>query len=98
MNDNSKIDFLNTLESVIESRKDARTDESYTAKLFANGPSRIAQKVGEEGVEVAIAAVVGTREEILCEASDLIYHLLVLLKSHDLSFADVVSELEARHR
>ena len=98
MNDESKIDFLNTLEAVIESRKDARTDESYTAKLFANGPSRIAQKVGEEGVEVAIAAVVGTREDILCEASDLIYHLLVLLKTHDLSFADVVNELEARHR
>ena len=98
MNDNPNIDFLNTLEAVIESRKDARTDESYTAKLFANGPSRIAQKVGEEGVEVAIAAVVGTREDILCEASDLIYHLLVLLKSHELSFADVVNELEARHR
>lgn len=98
MNDSDNIDFLKTLEAVIESRKDARTDESYTAKLFANGPSRIAQKVGEEGVEVAIAAVVGTREDILCEASDLIYHLLVLLKSHELSFVDVVNELEARHR
>jgi len=98
MNDEQTLDFLNTLEAVIESRKDARTDESYTAKLFANGPSRIAQKVGEEGVEVALASVVGTREDILCEASDLIYHLLVLLKTHDLSIVDVVAELEARHR
>jgi phosphoribosyl-ATP pyrophosphohydrolase/phosphoribosyl-AMP cyclohydrolase len=98
MNDEKNIEFLQTLEAVIESRKDARTDESYTAKLFANGPSRIAQKVGEEGVEVALASVVGTREDILCETSDLIYHLLVLLNQHDLSFADVVAELEARHR
>lgn len=98
MNDEKNIDFLQTLESVIESRKDARTDESYTAKLFANGPSRMAQKVGEEGVEVALASVIGTREDILCETSDLIYHLLVLLNQHDLSFADVVAELEARHR
>lgn len=98
MNDGNNIEFLHTLEAVIESRKDARTDESYTAKLFANGPSRIAQKVGEEGVEVALASVIGTREDILCETSDLIYHLLVLLNQHDLSFADVVAELEARHR
>lgn len=98
MSNEKNIEFLNELEAVIESRKDARTDESYTAKLFSNGPSRIAQKVGEEGVEVALASVVGTREDILCEASDLIYHLLVLLKTHDLSFADVVAELEARHR
>ena len=98
MNDNTNLDFLRQLEDVIESRKDARTDESYTAKLFAHGPSRIAQKVGEEGVEVALASVIGTREDVLCETSDLIYHLLVLLNQHELSFADVVAELEARHR
>ncbi len=98
MSDHRSIEFLCTLEDVIESRKDARTDESYTAKLFANGPSRIAQKVGEEGVELALASVIGKSEDILCEASDLIYHLLVLLKTHDLSLADVVAELEARHR
>ena len=98
MNDKTSLDFLRQLEEVIESRKDARTDESYTAKLFANGPSRIAQKVGEEGVEVALASVIGSREDILCETSDLIYHLLVLLNQHELSFADVVAELEARHR
>lgn len=98
MSDDKSLDFLQTLEAVIESRKDARTDESYTAKLFHNGPSRIAQKVGEEGVEVALASVIGTPEDIVCEASDLIYHLLVLLKTHELSFSDVVAELEARHR
>lgn len=97
MNEVRNIEFLQTLEEVIESRKFARTDESYTAKLFSHGPSRIAQKVGEEGVELALASVIGTPEDIICEASDLIYHLLVLLRTHDLSFADVVDELEARH-
>ena len=97
-NDKTSVDFLLTLEEVIESRKDARTDESYTAKLFASGTSRIAQKVGEEGVELALASVGGQRDEILCEASDLVYHLLVLLTGHEVSLTDVVDELEARHR
>ena len=92
------VDFLLRLQEVIESRKDARTDESYTAKLFANGTSRIAQKVGEEGVELALASVAGQREDIVYEASDLVYHLLVLLTHHDMSLTDVVDELEARHR
>jgi len=98
MNDNNDIAFLLALEAVIESRKASSTDQSYTAKLFAAGASRIAQKVGEEGVELALASVQGDRDEILCEASDLIYHLLVLLKNHDLRLSDVVKELEARHR
>jgi len=95
---NNSVDFLLTLQEVIESRKDARTDESYTAKLFASGTSRIAQKVGEEGVELALASVGGQPDDIVCEASDLLYHLLVLLTHHDMSLTDVVSELEARHR
>ena len=90
-------EFLQSLETIIESRKNSRTDESYTARLFAGGPARIAQKIGEEGVELALASVIGTREEIVCEASDLIYHLLVLLNTHELNFADIVTELEARH-
>jgi phosphoribosyl-ATP pyrophosphohydrolase/phosphoribosyl-AMP cyclohydrolase len=98
MNDNDSIEFLQTLEAVIESRKGSSTEESYTAKLFAAGNSRVAQKVGEEGVELALASVQGDRNEILCEASDLIYHLLVLLNNHDLKLSDVVKELEARHR
>ena len=92
------VDFLLRLQEVIESRKDARTDESYTAKLFANGTSRIAQKVGEEGVELALASVAGQREDIVCEASDLVYHLLVLLNTQGIRLADVTETLEARHR
>jgi phosphoribosyl-ATP pyrophosphohydrolase/phosphoribosyl-AMP cyclohydrolase len=93
----SDIEFLLTLEQVIASRRGARIEDSYTAKLFAAGVSRIAQKVGEEGVELALAAVQGDRNHILLESSDLLYHLLVLLHSQDLSLADVVRELEARH-
>ena len=91
------IEFLLTLETVIASRRGARVENSYTAKLLAAGTARIAQKVGEEGVELALASVQGQRDEILLEASDLIYHLLVLLHNHDLSLADVVHELKARH-
>ncbi len=91
------IDFLLTLENVIASRRDARVEDSYTAKLFAAGTARIAQKVGEEGVELALASVQGRKDEILLEASDLIYHLLVMLHNHELSLADVVCELKSRH-
>ncbi len=97
MSNKKDIEFLLTLETVIASRRGARADESYTARLFAAGTSRIAQKVGEEGVELALASVQGQKEEILLEASDLVYHLLVMLHHHDLSLADVVRELEARH-
>ena len=98
MSNANTIDFLEYLEAVIESRKAAKADDSYTAKLFSQGASRIAQKLGEEGVELALASVQGNRDEIISEAADLIYHLLVLLKSHDLSLVDVVTELRARHQ
>lgn len=97
MNNTKDIDFLLTLENVIASRRGARIEGSYTAKLFAAGTARIAQKVGEEGVELALASVQGHKDEILLEASDLIYHVLVMLHTHDLSLADVVRELKARH-
>ena len=97
MSNKQDIDFLLTLEEVIASRRGARSDESYTARLFAAGVSRVAQKVGEEGVEVALAGVQGQKKELVLEASDLLYHLLVLLHMHDLSLADVVSEMQARH-
>ncbi len=97
MNDKPNIDFLLKLETVIESRRGARVEDSYTAKLLAAGTSRIAQKVGEEGVELALASVQGQKDEILLEASDLIYHLLVLLHNHELSLSDVAEELQARH-
>jgi phosphoribosyl-ATP pyrophosphohydrolase len=95
MSDN-RIDFLKTLETVIESRKVANADESYTAKLFSAGASRISQKLGEEGVELALANVQQNRAAIVSESADLIYHLLVLLRSNDIPLCEVVGELEAR--
>ncbi len=97
MSDTQDIEFLLTLESVIASRRGAHVDDSYTAKLFAAGTSRIAQKVGEEGVELALASVQGKKDEIILEASDLVYHLLVMLQNHDLSLTDIADELKARH-
>ena len=94
----ANFEFLQTLETVIEERKSASTEESYTAQLFAAGPVRIAQKVGEEGVELAIAGAQGTKKEIVSEAADLLYHVLVLLNNHELRLADVTKELRKRHR
>ena len=71
--------FLYELESVIKSRKTADPDSSYTAQLYAAGTKRIAQKVGEEGVETALAATVRDKAELTSESADLLYHLLVLL-------------------
>jgi len=76
--------FLYQLEQLLAARKSADPASSYTAKLYASGTKRIAQKVGEEGVETALAATVHDREELTNEASDLIYHLLVLLQDQDL--------------
>lgn len=92
------LSFLATLESIIDSRAQDATPNSYTAGLLAAGPKRIAQKVGEEGVELAIAAVDGDRDEVLNEAADLVYHMLVLLRSQDVSLHDLVATLESRHR
>lgn len=89
--------FLSSLESIIEQRVAERPEGSYTARLFAQGPKRIAQKVGEEGLEVALAAVAETDDKVLAESADLLYHLLVLLKSRGLPLARVVAELESRH-
>ena len=89
--------FLSTLERVIGDRADARPEGSYTAKLLARGWARVAQKVGEEGLEVAIAGAGGRDSEVVEEVADLLYHVLVLLKARGLKFEDVVKELEARH-
>ena len=97
MSNAQDIDFLLTLEQVIAARRGARVEDSYTAKLFAAGINRIAQKVGEEGVELALAGVQGNKKDIVLEASDLLYHLLVLLHSQELSLTEVVRELKARH-
>ena len=90
--------FLEQLEQVIADRRDAPTDTSYTTSLLASGLHRIAQKVGEEGVELALAGVGDDRERIVAETADLLYHVMVLLAAKQLSLADVVAELERRHR
>jgi phosphoribosyl-ATP pyrophosphohydrolase/phosphoribosyl-AMP cyclohydrolase len=89
--------FLARLERVIAERIDARPPGSYTAKLLAQGTRRIAQKVGEEGLELALAAVAQSDEEVIGEAADLMYHTLLLLKVKGLSLSQVAAELEARH-
>lgn len=93
----TRLAFLSQLESVIEKRVSERPEGSYTARLWADGPTRMAQKVGEEGVEVALAAVTQSEDKLVGEAADLLFHLTLLLKSRQLSLGDVVAELERRH-
>lgn len=92
-----ELDFLNTLEKVIIDRLENPDANSYTSSLAAGGDKRIAQKVGEEAVELALASVAGDRDETLNEAADLVYHLLVLLNHKELRLVDVVKTLEGRH-
>jgi phosphoribosyl-AMP cyclohydrolase / phosphoribosyl-ATP pyrophosphohydrolase len=89
--------FVATLESIIAERASGGSPDSYTAQLLASGGRRVAQKVGEEGVEVALAGVSGTDQEVVAESADLIYHLLVLLRARGLPLVRVVDELQARH-
>jgi phosphoribosyl-ATP pyrophosphohydrolase/phosphoribosyl-AMP cyclohydrolase len=89
--------FLATLEGVIKERIAARPEGSYTARLLAEGPRRIAQKVGEEGLELALAAVAQSDPEVIGEAADLLYHTLLLLQVKNLTLAQVVAELASRH-
>lgn len=91
-------DFLAELDAFIAKRECERPAGSYTTRLFESGVKRIAQKVGEEGVETALAAVAGDREELCNEAADLLYHLIVLLRASGLSLPDALAVLERRHR
>ena len=91
------IHFIAELESIVRSRLDKNDEESYTARLAASGTRRIAQKVGEEGVELALAATAGTQQETIDEAADLIYHVIVLLNERGLSLEDVSRRLATRH-
>ena len=91
------LSFLADLESIVRQRLDEGGEESYTARLVASGDKRVAQKVGEEAVELALAATAGDRNEQLEEAADLIYHLIVLLSSKRISLADVSEVLRSRH-
>jgi phosphoribosyl-ATP pyrophosphohydrolase/phosphoribosyl-AMP cyclohydrolase len=92
-----RVAFLGQLERVIAQRIATRPPGSYTAKLLAEGTRRIAQKVGEEGVELALAGVAQSDPEIIGEAADLLYHMLLLLKVKGLSLSQVIVELETRH-
>lgn len=90
--------FIDNLSTLIASRKGQDPKSSYTAYLFERGTKRIAQKVGEEGLETALAAATNDKPELIDEASDLIYHLLVLLEDQELSLEDVTANLMKRHK
>ncbi|WP_127959404.1 bifunctional phosphoribosyl-AMP cyclohydrolase/phosphoribosyl-ATP diphosphatase HisIE [Serratia microhaemolytica] len=94
----SDLGFLYQLEQLLAERKHASPESSYTAKLYASGTKRIAQKVGEEGVETALAATVHNRQELQDEAADLLYHLLVLLQDQNLDLSQVIDCLRLRHQ
>lgn len=87
---------LDRLAAIVERRAEERPEGSYTASLLAAGPGRAAQKVGEEGVETALAAAAGSEEELVGEAADLLYHLLVALRSRGVAPDRVGAELERR--
>jgi phosphoribosyl-AMP cyclohydrolase / phosphoribosyl-ATP pyrophosphohydrolase len=91
-------DFLAELDALVAQRERERPSGSYTTRLFEAGVRKIAQKVGEEGVETALAAVAQQDAELAGEAADLLYHLLVLLHSRGMALEDVVAVLRTRHR
>ena len=94
----SNLGFLTALEEIIVERKKSPAEGSYTSELFAAGQQRIAQKVGEEAIEVALASTSGNREATLNESADLLYHLLVLLTDQGIQLTDVTDILEKRHK
>lgn len=89
---------IETLFDIIQSRKESPREGSYTSSLFAEGLPKIAQKVGEEGTEVVVAALVQDDQRLLEEVADLTYHTLVLLSARGLAPSQVLAELEKRHR
>ena len=91
-------DFIGKLDDLLEQRQLELPEGSYTTKLFQSGVRRIAQKVGEEGVETALAAVAQDDKDLLNEASDLVYHLMVLLRSRGLNWKAVQENLKQRHQ
>ena len=91
------ISFLSRLEEIITSRIDNPSENSYVSQLVASGDKRVAQKLGEEAVELSLAAVAGDSQEQLNEAADLVFHLLVLLNSKNLTLQDVAVTLQQRH-
>ena len=96
--ENAPVDFIGKLDALLEQRQREMPEGSYTTKLFQSGVRRIAQKVGEEGVETALAAVAQDEKDLLNEASDLVYHLMVLLRSRGLNWNAVQENLKQRHQ
>ena len=94
----SDTEFLTKLQDVIRQRLADSPEGSYTARLAQQGMLKVAQKLGEEGVELALAATAQDSARVTAEAADLVYHLLLLLAMRELTLADVVAELERRHR
>lgn len=90
--------FLDELEAIVQSRRQSTPDESYTAKLFAKGRHKIAQKVGEEGLETAMAGVAQDDDRLIDESADLLFHLLVLLNERNVPLRTVLTRLNERHR
>jgi len=90
--------FIFELENIITDRYENPTEESYINKLRAKGLNKIAQKVGEEGVETVIAALAETDHDFINESSDLVFHLLVLLKEKGFSLQDIAKNLASRHK
>lgn len=97
-NEKNEGDFLTHLESVIKERKRDIDGKSYTSSLFKSGINKIAQKVGEEAVEVVIEAKDNNRDLFLNESADLLFHYLVLLAAKDASLTDVINVLKSRHK
>ncbi len=90
-------DFLHTLEKTIRSRIDSTDTRSYTKSLIDSGIPKVAQKIGEEGVELSLAVALGNRQEIISEAADLLFHTLVGLSSQNVALDEVLNDLKARH-
>jgi phosphoribosyl-ATP pyrophosphohydrolase/phosphoribosyl-AMP cyclohydrolase len=89
--------FLDELENIVANRRASTPDESYTARLFAKGKHKIAQKVGEEGLETAMAGVAQNDERLIDESADLLFHLLVLLNERNIPLRTVLAQLSTRH-
>jgi len=87
---------LEDLIKIIDTRATADPTESWTAQLLSQGPEKCAEKFGEEAVEAIIEAVKGNNKELISEAADVLFHYLVMLKSRNIKFADVLNELENR--
>ncbi len=89
--------FLDQLEGIVQSRRTSTADKSYTASLFAKGRFKIAQKVGEEGLETAMAGVAQDDDRLIDESADLLFHLLVLLNERHIPLRTILAKLDERH-